>query len=124
MTVDTFTQQSETGQKKIESFGFVLLAIFCVSAVVFLLLTGLWGPEREVAFDLDSMINPNFASVASLTRLPGIGRARAEAIVAYRESLRGNRIGEKAFEDLNDLQKVRGIGPKTAENMAKWVKFD
>ena len=124
MTVDTFSQQSETGQKKIESFGFVLLAIFCVSAVVFLLLTGPLGSQREVAFDLDSRINPNFASVASLARLPGIGRVRADAIVAYRESCMENATEEKAFEELNDLQKVRGIGPKTAENMAKWVKFD
>jgi len=124
MAADTFTQQSETGQEKIELFGFVLLAIFSVSAVVFLLLTGPRGSEREAAFDLDSRINPNFASVASLARLPGIGRARAEAIVTYRESLRENRAGEKAFEDLNDLQKVRGIGPKTAGNIAKWVKFD
>ena len=124
MAVDTFSQQSETGQKKIESFGFVLLAIFCVSAVVFLLLTGPLGSQREVAFDLDSRINPNFASVASLARLPGIGRVRADAIVTYRESLRENAAEEKAFEQLNDLQKVRGIGPKTVENMAKWVKFD
>ena len=124
MAADIFTQQSETGQKKIESFGFVLLAIFSVLAVVFLLLTGPQGSERKVDFELDSRINPNFASVASLARLPGIGRARAEAIVANRESLRENGAEEKAFEELNDLQKVRGIGPKTAENMAKWVKFD
>ena len=39
-------------------------------------------------------------------RLRGIGRAKAEAIVAYRKE-----HGRDAFETPDDLAKVRGIGP-------------
>ncbi|HDZ43216.1 MAG TPA: helix-hairpin-helix domain-containing protein, partial [Phycisphaerae bacterium] len=45
------------------------------------------------------------ASVASLQRLRGIGRAKAEAIVAYRRT-----HGGRPFARADDLTAVRGIG--------------
>jgi DNA uptake protein ComE-like DNA-binding protein len=29
-----------------------------------------------------------------------------------------------AFKSLGDLQRIRGIGPKTAEGLAPWLQFD
>ena len=49
-------------------------------------------------------ININLASVVELEQLPGVGPATAKAIVAYRE-----KFG--AFLKVEDLLKVRGIGP-------------
>ena len=72
---------------------------------------------------LDSLVNPNDAPVESLVRLPGMGPGRAGAIVAYRESL--YREGTTpAFEDIEDLRKVRGIGPKTVQGIRQWMTFD
>ena len=50
------------------------------------------------------LININLASVVELEQLPGVGPATAKAIVAYRE-----KFG--AFLKVEDLLKVRGIGP-------------
>lgn len=50
-------------------------------------------------------IDPNTASAASLQRLRGIGRVKAEAIVAYRRA-----HGGRPFARAEDLTAVRGIG--------------
>ena len=65
---------------------------------------------------VDERIDPNAASVASLRRLPMIGPERAAAIVAYRESAAGS--GRRAFETLEDLQAVKGIGPGIVARLA------
>jgi DNA uptake protein ComE-like DNA-binding protein len=64
-------------------------------------------------------INPNTASVASLMRLPGIGRARAIDIVHFRAGVETR----PAFQSPADLQAVKGIGPKTAETIAPYLTF-
>ena len=56
-------------------------------------------------------MNLNRANARLLTRLPGIGPKKAEAVVAYREA-------HGAFASVADLQQVRGIGPKTVEKLA------
>lgn len=72
---------------------------------------------------MEGRINPNEAPIESLVRLPGLGIGRAGAIVAYRED--ANREGGKpAFQDCDDLEKVRGIGPKTVQDISEWLKFD
>jgi competence protein ComEA len=56
-------------------------------------------------------VNPNFkvninrASSGDLEKLPGIGASKAKAIIAYREQ-------SNAFKTLEELMKVKGIGPK------------
>jgi len=50
------------------------------------------------------IININLASATELEQLPGVGPATAKAIVAYREK-------NGAFLRVEDLLKVRGIGP-------------
>jgi competence protein ComEA len=53
-------------------------------------------------------IDPNTAPVSELMRLPRVGKALAEQIVADRE-----RAGP--FRSRPDLQRVRGVGPATVE---------
>ncbi|GDX18742.1 hypothetical protein LBMAG06_08710 [Actinomycetes bacterium] len=63
--------------------------------------TGVGGATSSAVLQL---ININLASVVELEQLPGVGPATAKAIVAYREK-------NGAFLKVEDLLKVRGIGP-------------
>lgn len=66
-------------------------------------------------------INPNTASMASLVRLPGIGRARALDIIHFRQTQASDGA---VFMNADDLQAIRGIGPKTAEKLSPWLEFE
>jgi len=74
--------------------------------------------------ELEKRINPNFAPSASLVRLPGIGLSKAEAIIAYREQIIGRDGKLAAFTEANDLQKVKGIGPRTVEKLKPVLRFE
>ena len=78
-------------------------------------------PHESNEVKLETRINPNTASAASLVRLPGIGLSRAEAITAYRKKF--SESGD-VFQSADDLQKVAGIGPKTVQNIKPWLKFE
>ena len=65
-------------------------------------------------------INPNTASMASLVRLPGIGKARAFDIIHYRQT---QGQDESVFQSAHDLEAIRGIGPKTAAKLEPWLVF-
>jgi len=77
---------------------------------------GVWGGRIAAATE---RINPNTASVGSLQRLPGVGKVRGEAIVAYRAAHRA-----PAFEAPEDLAKIHGIGPATVRNAAPHLTFE
>lgn len=78
------------------------------------------GPGLQV----DSRLNPNVASPAELGRLPRIGPALAGRIVAYRqERLTTMPAGQAVFRRPEDLQAVKGIGPKTVEQLRPYLKF-
>ncbi len=62
-------------------------------------------------------LDPNTASVAELRRLPGVGPARAEAIVTER-----NAGGP--FRNPSDMARVSGIGPRTVEALTPHLALD
>jgi len=80
--------------------------------------------QKQVGTEIESTINPNYSPAASLVRLPGIGLARAQQIVSYRENFAGQNNSGTAFESADDLLKVKGLGPKTVENIRQWLKFE
>ncbi len=65
----------------------------------------------------DGRVVLNVASAAELTRLPGIGMRRAEAIVALRTKL-------KRFKQPTDLLRVKGIGPRGLKRMLPHLVLD
>ena len=60
-------------------------------------------------------ININTASKSELMKLPRIGPITADKIIAYR-SIHGS------FQSLNDLQKVKGIGPKIVAKLKPYAR--
>jgi competence ComEA-like helix-hairpin-helix protein len=76
----------------------------------------LWGERISAATE---RINPNTASAGSLQRLPGIGKARAESIIAYRQM-----HGPVAFRCPEDLDNIWRIGPAIVGNVAPHLAFD
>jgi competence protein ComEA len=64
--------------------------------------------SRPTAHVGGTKININSASVAELQGLHGIGEKKAAAIIEYRQQ-------HGKFQSIQDLQKVKGIGPKLME---------
>ena len=124
MAGDNSKQPKEAEQARIQSFAFVIAASVCVLFCVCFAVSGLTGFELSHEIELESRINPNDAPLTSLVRLPGIGIGRAEAIVAYREDFSARNGNRAAFENCDDLQEVKGIGPKTVQNISEWLKFE
>jgi len=60
-------------------------------------------------------VNVNSATAAELATLPGIGASKAAAIIAERE--------KKPFSSIDDLVRVRGIGPHTVEDLRSKVSI-
>jgi competence protein ComEA len=58
-------------------------------------------------------INVNTATADELMRLPGVGPVMAQNIIASRTAA--------PFQTVNDLDKVKGIGPKTLEKLRPFV---
>ncbi len=59
----------------------------------------------------------NAASADELTKLPGVGMKRAQAIVALRTKL-------KRFKSATDLLRVKGIGPRGLQRMLPHLVLD
>jgi competence protein ComEA len=59
-------------------------------------------------------VNINSASLADLDGLPGIGPARAAAIIRYREE-------QGPFRSVADLAGVPGLGPAAVDRLRSWV---
>lgn len=80
-----------------------------------------WGTqpvevERVEPQPLNYQIDVNTATRLELMQLDGIGEMLAERIIADRD-----RNGP--FADVDDLRRVKGIGPKTVEKMRPYVRI-
>ncbi len=95
------------------------LAMRIVRAVVPALVValGVAAAGAEDARKLQGVVNVNTASVEELQLLPGVGEARARAIVDLRKQRGG-------FKSLGDLSDVKGIGEASLERLRPHVAFD
>lgn len=72
--------------------------------------------EQKTLQQSAARININQATAEQLSSLPGIGPAKAEAIITARKQ-QGN------FTNSADLQAVKGIGKKTAARLEPLISF-
>lgn len=83
-------------------------------AILALLVTLLGtGEARAGGASIQGVANVNNASVAQLKLLPGIGQAKARAIVTHRKST--------PFHKTDDLIKVKGIGDRLLHKIRAYV---
>ncbi len=80
---------------------------------VLALLLGSSAPQNAAAKALEGVVNINTATPQELAMLPGIGKAKAEQIVQYRQS--------KPFASVDDLKNIPGLGAKRIEAMRPHV---
>lgn len=83
-------------------------------AVLVALLALLATGGAQAAGTLSGVVNVNTASAAELQLLPGVGEARARAIVAERKSRGG-------FRRVDDLVEVKGIGDSLLERLRPFL---
>lgn len=73
-------------------------------------------PEVPSAPSTARPLNPNFATYEELVQIPGVGPSLARAILLQRE--------DSLFFRLEDLGAVRGLGPKSIEQLRPYITFD
>ena len=112
-------------QNRIQSFAFILSACFafCIAYYFMPHKFNINTDSNAKSSNITNRINPNTAEIESLVRLPDIGLSKAQAIIQYRDNFIENN-DRKAFETSEDLNKIKGIGPKTIQNMNQWLKFE
>ena len=81
-------------------------------ALAFTFLIGSIAPV--LSSEQTEVININTADVKEIMKLPGIGKKKAEAIIAFRQENGG-------FEEINDLKKIDGIGKKTLDKIREHI---
>jgi competence ComEA-like helix-hairpin-helix protein len=119
VAMDASQQHARATAERTLGFG---LAICLCAAVATVLIWGVIGHDAQAPpLSPGERINPNEAGISSLVRLPGIGWSKAQAILTYREQ---RRAATPAFRGPNDLTRIRGIGPKTAEAISAWLDFN
>ena len=67
------------------------------------------GGRRAARAPVQGLININSASLVELQLLSGVGPAKAQAIVDYRD--------KHPFHTVEELGRVKGIGPKTVHKL-------
>jgi competence protein ComEA len=75
------------------------------------------GGSAPVGITPDGKVILNQASADELTKLPGVGAKRAQAIIALRTKL-------KRFKHPTDLLRVKGIGPRGLQRMLPHLVLD
>jgi competence ComEA-like helix-hairpin-helix protein len=132
--VDASHEREFTTERSVETSFAAHLACFVVLSLI-LLMTLLMRCDRpyfvgaQIPVEPDRVarvqqrIDPNRATWAELTRLPGIGEQLSKRIVAYREESCAMLDDEPVFRRLEDLDAVKGIGPKTLERIAPHLLF-
>ncbi|GBD79311.1 putative competence protein ComEA [Tetragenococcus halophilus subsp. halophilus] len=72
--------------------------------------------DKEAEDNNEDMIDINAADINELQEISGVGPAKAQAIVDYREE-------NGAFESVDELNEISGFGEKTVEKLRDSIKI-
>ncbi|MEK0151390.1 helix-hairpin-helix domain-containing protein [Tetragenococcus halophilus] len=72
--------------------------------------------DKETGDNNEDMIDINAADINELQKISGVGPAKAQAIVDYREE-------NGAFESVEELNEISGFGEKTVEKLRDSIKI-
>jgi len=89
-----------------------LLKVFIMMLAVSFMVSGISIAGKTS--DNKNPVNINEATAKELSALPGIGKRKAEAIIAYREK-------NGKFSTVDDIKKVEGIGKDTLEKIRNYI---
>jgi competence protein ComEA len=78
-------------------------------------------PDAPRSAEVPGTVDPNTADWPTLAAVPGLSVPQAKAIVAYRDDHARSHPGERAFRSVEDLDKVKGIGPATIEAIRTYL---
>ena len=97
------------------------ITVICLSVMIVSQIVLAWRRGRSINIDraftapaVEFKVDINNADWPELTLLPDISETMARRIVEYRESHGG-------FRDLEDVQNVKGIGPRTFVKMERYL---
>jgi len=76
------------------------------------------GPRAN---EVMSQLDLNTADAASLSAIPRLGEVKAKAIVTYREQFVAAHPGQRAFERMESLYRIKGIGPSTMDLLRQYT---
>ena len=102
-------EQARKGLARMALGGALVAAVLLIAGVDASAATAV-APAASVA---SGKVDVNTASPAELASLPGIGESKAAAIIAERE--------KKPFASVDDLERVRGIGARTVDDLRSKV---
>ena len=88
-----------------------------VHSTVAFALAALLAGQALAAGGITGVVNVNSATADELTLLPGVGPAKAQAILEHRKA-------HGAFKRVEDLGAVKGIGDKALERLRPHVTLD
>ena len=94
--------------------GRILLMACMVSLIISGVTFSAKNKKESVSTNVAEKININSASSKELSTIPGIGKKKAEAIIAYRAQ-------NGSFSSIDDLKKVKGVGKKILERIKTHV---
>ncbi len=104
-------EKTRQGFGRIAAAGLLAAAMLLAAGGDALAATG--AAPAAAANEASGKVDVNSASAAELASLPGIGESKAAAIIAERE--------KKPFASVDDLERVRGIGERTVEDLRSKV---
>ena len=73
--------------------------------------------QSKIKPSVNFPVDLNKATVNDLIALPGVGKMTAQRIVDY-------RVSNTKFTSIEELRKVKGIGPKKFEKIKPFVKVE